>query len=240
MTGGNVGIGFAIPIDMAKRIMADLIEDGEVARGYLGVLPQDIDEALAKALGLESRRGALIAEVSPDTPAERGGMQRGDVVVEVDGKAVASANDLRNMVAAIDPGRQIAMKVLREGRPRTLRIELAQRPDQPGDEPAAEERGEPERYEKLGLRLSELSPQLRQRLQLDEEVDGVVVLGVSPGTPAARAGLQGGDLILEVAGNAVGSIEELRAAMAGKTSGESVAILVRRGALTTFVGLEVP
>jgi serine protease Do len=240
MTGGNVGIGFAIPIDMAKRIMADLIEDGQVARGYLGVLPQDIDDALVKALGLESRRGALVAEVSPDTPAERAGMQRGDVVVELDGKAVANANELRNLVATVDPGREVAMKVLREGKPRTLRVELAERPRTEGEGPPPAAPAEPESYEKLGLRLSELSPQLRQRLRLDDQVTGVVVLGVSPGTPAARGGLQGGDLILEVAGRPIGSIAALREAVAGKASGESVAVLVRRGALTTFVGLELP
>ena len=241
MTGGNVGIGFAIPIDMAKRIMADLIEDGEVARGYLGVLPQDIDESLAKALGLDTKRGALIAEVSPDTPAERAGLERGDVVVEVNGVAVASANDLRNQVAAIDPGQKVPMKVLRDGRPRTLQVELAQRPTQPGEEDApGEEPTESQQHEQLGLRLSELSPQLRQRLQLDDEVDGVVVLGVSPGTPAARAGLQGGDLLLEVAGRATTSLPELEAAVAGKASGENVAVLVRRGPVTTFLGLELP
>jgi serine protease Do len=240
MTGGNVGIGFAIPVDMAKRIMADLIEDGEVARGFLGVLPQDIDESLAKALQLESRRGALVAEVSPDTPAERAGLKRGDVVIEIDGTSVVNANDLRNVVAGVDPGQEIAMKVLREGKPRTLRVELAERPRAEGEEARASSAAEPESYEKLGLRLSELSPQLRQRLQLDDEVDGVVVLGVSPGTPAARGGLQGGDLILEVAGRATGSIAELREAIAGKASGESVAVLVRRGAFTTFVGIELP
>jgi serine protease Do len=240
MTGGSVGIGFAIPIDMAERIMADLIEDGEVARGYLGVLPQDIDESLVKALGLETRRGALVAEVSADTPAEKAGLLRGDVVVEVDGRAVTNANDLRNMVAGIDPGQEVAMKVLRDGKPRTLRVELAERPRAPGEEPRANEPEQPESYEKLGLRLSELSPQLRQRLQLDEQADGVVVLGVSPGTPAARAGLRGGDLILDVGGRVVGSIEDFQGAIAGKASGESVAVLVRRGALTTFVGLELP
>jgi serine protease Do len=240
-TGSNVGIGFAIPIDLAKRIMDDLIEDGEVSRGYLGLLPQDIDENLARALDLESREGALVSSVSAGEPAAKAGIETGDVIVRFDGKPVTGANQLRNLVADAGPGKTVPVVVLRNGTERTLRVELGERPADPrlGSQQPARERDN-EELGRLGLQLQELDPEMRQRLGLDQSTSGVVVAGVTPGSEAQRAGLRRGDLIQRVGAKTTPDLDSLREVLDDVESGESVALLVRRGDGAQYVAVEVP
>jgi serine protease Do len=237
-SGGNVGIGFAIPIRMAREVMDQLIRNGKVTRGYLGVTIQGIDENLAKAMDLKDRSGALVAEVTGGGPADKAHLRRGDIVLQFDGKKVDSSTDLRNMVAESEPGSQASLTVLRDGHEIPLSVTLGERPAEPGGRggPGGSEEGGGHR---LGLSLQSLTPALAQQLGYTD-VQGVLVADVAAGSPAEDAGLRRGDLILEVDRVAVKTPQELVRAVSHVRSGDSAALLVRRGDGTFFVAIQVP
>jgi serine protease Do len=236
-SGGNVGIGFAIPINMARRIMDDLVSKGKVSRGYLALLPQAIDEKLAKALKLKNTEGSLVGDVTPGGPADKAGIKRGDVIVEFDGKKVRSDVELRTLVAQTEPGKDVNVKVIRDGKEKTISVKLGERPSgRRGEqqETQPEEKG----VEKLGLSVQDLTPDLAEQLGYENQY-GVLVAGVSGGSPADEAGLQRGDLIQEVDRQAVRTVDELQKLLANMKSGDSAALLVRRGQNTFFVAIQI-
>jgi len=241
-SGGNVGIGFAIPIEHARRVMDALIADGRVVRGYLAMIPQDVDASLAKALDLESTHGALVADVSSDGPADRAGLKPGDVVVSYDGSVVTDAAALRNAVANDRPGHEAKLGILRDGRRKELNVKLGERPDNPtiasagggpGEGPGHDSRG------RLGLGVETLTPELARRLGV-EPGPGVVVAQVVPGSPAARAGVRQGDVIADVGTHAVENANEFVERVRGASPGDEIALRVRRGEATFYVTVEVP
>jgi serine protease Do len=230
-SGGYQGIGFAIPTEMARPIMDSLLQTGKVVRGYLGVGIQDVDPALQEALGMGDRDGVLISSVEPGGAAERAGVQRGDVVLSVDGSPVGTTGRLRNLIAAKGKGR-VQLEILRGGKPITLGVELGQLPDKqaqklPG---AAKDSGA------LGLELSQLSPEIAKRFGLDRS-EGVVVIQVVPGSPAANAGLQSGDVLLEVDRVKVTTPADVQRAARAKPKG-SVLLLVEREGRTRYVAVK--
>ena len=190
------GIGFAIPINMAKEIMRQLITRGRVVRGWLGIMIQDLTEELASGFGLHEREGVLIANVMPSGPAEAAGVKIGDVIVEFGGAAIKESPDLQRRVAAITPGQQIEVKVVREGNPVHLRVTVG---EMPSDEPAAAAESIDERW---GLRVEPVAPDVMQRVP-NPHLAGVVVAEITAGGPADVAGLRRGDIILDVAGRPV-------------------------------------
>ncbi|HEU4618576.1 MAG TPA: DegQ family serine endoprotease, partial [Gammaproteobacteria bacterium] len=208
-TGGNVGLGFAIPINMAMNVMQQLKEHGKVVRGYLGVVLQPLTPELQKALGLKSAMGVLIGDVAEGSPAERGGVQRGDVVTEFNGKPVTEVTELRNMVAALTPGTKAQIGVERNGRHQTLEVTLGEQPQEAQASSAAPgEQGGPENPARLGLAVEDLTPELAQQLGV-QQTQGAVVASVQPGSAAEEAGLQRGDIIEEVNRQKIRSAEDL-------------------------------
>jgi serine protease Do len=219
-SGGYQGIGFAIPIDMARDIMRDLLIDGEVARGWLGVLLQDLDDDLAQALELEEPRGVLVSDVTPGSPAERAGFERGDVVLTINGKTMDSTRRLRTAVATAGPGTAFTAEVVRDGERLTLSGELGTLAD---EEPEAVADSGPLE----GLKVSPLDDGARAELDIPDRVRaGAVVRVVDEGSAAARAGLREGDVILEVNRRVTPNPDALRKAL--KRAGDRVLLLVWR------------
>ena len=238
-TGSSVGIGFAIPIDRARRVMDELIASGRVVRGYLALLPQDVDPSLARALHLDSTRGALVADVTPEGPAARAGLEPGDVIVDYAGRPVEDAAQLRNLVAESRPGSRVEVSLVREGREKKVTVDLAQRPDPEnvaaldsghGGSPGAA-------HGKLGLGVETLTPELAQRLGVPAG-HGVVVERVAPGSPADRAGLRPGDVIAEVGSKPVESARDFAGRVGDARPGEPLALRVRRGEGAFYTTIE--
>ncbi len=236
---GNIGIGFAVPINMAKNVMNSLIAHGKVSRGYLGLLPQDIDEGLAKAMNLKTTDGALVGDVTSGGPSEKAGVKQGDIITEFNGTKVTSASQLRNLVAAAAPGSEAKLSVLRDGKSTDLTVKLGERPKNLNGNEENNEEGSNEESSstKLGISVQALTSELANQLGYKGQ-HGVVVTNIIAGSPAEDAGLQRGDLIKEVNRKAVASPSEFEAAIrkAGKDNG--IALLVQRGQNSFFLAIQ--
>ncbi len=235
-SGGNMGIGFAIPSNLAKPVVEQLRTQGKVVRGWLGVMIQDVTEDLASSFKLSEPHGALVASVKEDGPAAKAGLERGDIIVEFDGKPVKSSHELPSMVAASPIGKDVDVKVLREGKEKTLQMKIAEMPKGEGGETGGGESEEPS-SEKLGLTVAPITPDVARELGI-EPGSGVLVRAVKAGSTAEDAGLQPGDVILEVNRKAVKSVEAFKSAVSGGTKSESLLFLVRRGDSTIFLALK--
>lgn len=233
-SGGYQGVGFAIPVNMAKEVMDQLISTGKVIRGWLGVIIQDVDSDMAEALGLERAEGVLIGDVKKDSPAEEGGIKREDVIIRFDNQKVDGAVGLKHMVAGRKPGTEVKVEVLRDRRKKDLLIELGEMPS--SDSPSVEA---PELTEKLGIEVEELSPNLARRLGYSGQ-KGVVVVGVELSSLAQLAGIKRGDLIQEINREKIKSLDDYNRALGKAKKGESILFLVRRGEDTLFVAVRVP
>jgi len=228
--GGNIGIGFAIPVNMAKNVYEQLLATGTVTRGYLGVLPKDLDEEMARALGLKEGKGAIILTVEGGSPSDKAGVKVYDVVLEVDGKRVQTAGELRSRVAMMEPGTKVKLLVMRDGKRKTLTVELGKRPSR--DETAG---GTSESAaEDVGFAVVELSEDLASRYGYEGE-SGVMVRSVEPGTEAQKAGLAPGMLIKEVNREHVRNTKEFNKAMASAKKKGSALLLVKRKQYTDMV-----
>jgi serine protease Do len=204
------GIGFAIPVNTAKTLLPELVAKGSVTRGYLGVNIQNITDDLAASLNLKSKKGALVSEVVQGSPAEKAGVKRGDVIVACDRKEIAGNHELASLVATLPVGKQVPLRVIRDGKEMTLNVKIAALKDL---EPASRKTAEETPQGKWGLQLQDLSPEAAREAGLGSD-QGVVVVGVRPGSPAEEAALQKGDIILEVNRQPVKSVEEMKAMMA--------------------------
>jgi serine protease Do len=229
-TGGNMGIGFAIPINLAKELLPQLRGKGKVTRGYLGVLIQKVTPEIAESLGMERGHGALVANVSKDGPAEKAGVKVGDVIVEFDGKEVKDSADLPIIVARTQVDKKVRMKVLRDKKEVMLNVAVGELKDEEVVA-SAPEKGE------LGMTVQNMTPQLAENLGLDK-ADGVVVTAVEPGGSADEAGIRRGDVIVEVDRKPVRGVEDYRKAIGGSRKGRGILFLVRRGESTLFLALK--
>ncbi len=238
-SGGNQGVGFAIPTSMIQPILKSLVATGKVTRGWLGVAIQELDRDLAQALGLKAGEGVLVADVEADTPAARAGLERGDVVRAIDGEKMTSSAALRNKVASIAPGTTARLEVLRDGKVRTVDVTLGTLPedDKVADARARDgqrdsgDRGAVESEGDLlgGARLGALSPAMRRRLEVPSSVKGgVVIERVAPGSGAARLGLRPGDVVVEVDRKPVRSPGELRE-RSRAAKDDVVVVVIREG-----------
>jgi serine protease Do len=228
--GGNNGVGFAIPIDMARTIMESLIQSGHVTRGWLGAVLQPLDENLAKSFGYDSTDGALIASVQPDGPAEEAGLKQGDIVTSLDGTKIKDMAQFRNLVAAAEPGTKATLELFRDGRAKTLTVKLGTRPD---GEVAANTGNDS--ADELGLAVANLTPETARALGLKADARGVAITDVDPDSAAARAGLERGNLILNVGSTPVGSVAEFQAQLAKHDLKAGIRLLVQAGDLQRFV-----
>lgn len=231
--GFNIGIGFAIPINFVKGIVSQIKEKGRVTRGWLGVLIQPVSPDVAEALGLEEARGALVADVKPDSPASKGGFQRGDVIVKYDGQPVEENDDLPLMVAETEIGKRVDIEIIREKKRKTLRARI-----QELKEGELKIEAGPTEETELGLTVQELTPDIARSLGFDD-TSGVVVTNVQPDSPAANSGLRRGDVVLEVGSKPVNTTNEFREATRGLKKNKPLLLLVRRGDNTIFFTLKV-
>ncbi len=231
-TGGNIGIGFAIPINLAKELLPQLKEKGRVTRGWLGVLIQKVTPEIAQSLGLDQTQGALVADVVAKGPAEAAGIKVGDVITEFDGHPVHESNELPMIVARTPIGKQVDVKVLRDKTSQDLTVTIAELADE-----EVQVAGKSE--DKLGLTVQTLTPEIAQNLGVDED-KGVVVTSVEPDSAADDAGLRRGDIILEVNRRQIADAEAFRTSIREREKGKNVLFLVRRGDNTIFLALKPP
>ena len=227
-TGGNIGIGFAIPSNMARAVMDQLIKTGKVRRGMLGVTIQSVDADLASSLNLPAARGAIVTSVANGGPAEKAGLQRGDVITAINKQAIIDNNSLRNLVASMAPGSNVQVTALRNGRDQNFTVALAELPDR--ERPESEEETSSTRgtgNEKFGLTLQPLTAEMASRYGLDADDQGLLVTKVDPAGSAANAGIRQGDLIQEVNRQPVQTAAQFSAAVA-QSGAKPALVLVKR------------
>jgi len=229
-SGGNIGIGFAIPVNMAKAVMEQLLKNGKVHRGMLGVTIQGIDADLAASLNLPAARGAIVTSVAAGGPAERAGIKRGDVITAINNQPVADNNSLRNQVASLGPNSNATVTFVRNGREQTAQVTLTELPDQPkgnSDDNNSEEGGSTGN-QRFGLSLQPLTSESAQRYGLETGDQGLLVTRVDPTSVAADAGIRQGDLIQEVNRQPVRTFAELSSALRQSGSRPALVLIKRR------------
>ncbi|MGE3274811.1 MAG: Do family serine endopeptidase [Vicinamibacterales bacterium] len=237
-SGGNVGIGFAVPSNMAKTVMDQLIEDGRVRRGRLGVTVQTVTSDIAAGLGLSAVKGALVSDVTAGGPADEAGIERGDVIIGLEGHPVDDSNTLRNEVASSRPGSKVTVDVLRDGKTAQLsatldELELQSNTDDNGAP------GERQGHARFGMSVQPVTPDIAGQLDLPRNAKGLVITDVDPSGQAASAGLRPGDVIQQINGKSVSSVGELRSALDAATDKPAM-LLVSREGTTVFVPLRAP
>ena len=223
------GIGFAIPINMAKELLPQL-EKGKVTRGWLGVSIQEVTEDIAKSFKLKDAKGALVAEVMEDTPAQQGGMERGDIITSFDGKEVETPNDLQRIVASTSPDKGVKVKVIRDGKIKTLTVKVGTMPEETTETEKAITTD-------LGLTVQTLTPDLAEQFNWSRDEKGVLITGVDPSGAGAEVGLRRGDLIKEIDRQNVESTEDYSRIVGKAKKGESLLFLIKRGTRTFYITL---
>jgi len=227
---GSEGIGFAVPVNLAREVMDQILKNGRVLRAYMGVLPQDMTPDMAKAFGQKEARGVVIGDVTANSPAQAGGVQRGDILLEVNGKPIQNANQLRMTISMMQPGTDVKLKVLRDGSEHELSVKLAEMPTETA-------MARPETNDSTnaleGAQVANLSPEMAEKLGLPSSSKGVVVTDVDPSSKVADSGLHKGDVIQEVNHQPVKSVSEFQSAL--KKNGSDPLLLVNRQGRTFFV-----
>lgn len=226
------GIGFAIPSNMAKMVTSQLREKGKIVRGWIGVSIQSMTPEIAQSFGLKEPRGALVAEVVPEGPADTGGIRQGDIIVGFGGKDIKDSKDLPRIVAETPVGKTVDVKVVRNGKETALKITLQEMTEQrvaSGMRPTALS---------LGMRVDEISPMLRSELGIGDKT-GVVVLGVDPGSPSDGAGVQAGDLIKEINHKPIKNLKDYNDAAAKISKDNPILLLMKRGRQTFYVSIKI-
>ena len=227
---GSEGIGFAVPANLARQVMDQILKNGKVVRAYMGILPQDVTPDMAKAFGQKEAHGVVVGDVTTKSPAQHGGVQRGDILLEVNGKPVANANDLRMTISMMQPGTDVKLKVLRDGNERDINVTLAEMPTE-----TAMARPDSDDSNKAlqGVQVSNLSPEMADQLGLPSSAKGVVVTDVDPSSKIADSGLRKGDVIQEVNHQPVKNVAEFQSAL--KKGGSDPLLLVNREGRTHFI-----
>jgi serine protease Do len=233
-SGGYMGIGFAIPINMAKAVKDQILKNGKVTRGWLGVVIQDVDENLAESFGLKEAEGALISEVSEGSPADKAGLRQGDIILRLNGKKVDNVGELRNRIALTAPGTKVTLEILREKRHKIINVTI-------GEQPAYRSMGMVSQHKilrRLGFVVQELTPDLAEQFGY-RQGQGVLVTEVEPGSPASRLGIRPGNLIEEVNRKRVHNMGEFLRALRISGRTRSVLLRVRDGEFSRYVAIRL-
>ena len=232
---GNQGVGFAIPSNMVKKVMSDLINYGKVVRSYIGVQIQPIDDTSAKALGLNSSMGALVANVISDGPADKAGIETGDVIVEFDGMSIKSVDHLRNNVSISKPDASYSLTVVRDGRKKSFKVTLEKMPSD--DQLAAE--NQKQSTNELGVEVSELNPSIRREYGVENQDFGIVVTKVLLESPASEAGIQAGDLITRVGSRRCRSVKQFDSLVKNTKRRGMLMLHIKRDGNAQYVTLDL-
>jgi serine protease Do len=235
-TGGSVGIGFAIPSNIASKVVAQLRDHGTVARGWLGVQMQPITPELAKAMGRDDHDGVIVDKVEPDSPAANADLRQGDLIAAVDGKAVKGSRELAMTIASVETGTTAKLTIWRDGKERTVDVKIG---SQPSDKVASADDTNPEHP--VGLSLAALSDDTRSQFGLDDKIKGVVVQDVKPDSQAAESGLQPGDVIVKIGSEPVTTPSEAASRIHGAVQAkkDAVPLLVMRDGSTYYLALQL-
>jgi serine protease Do len=225
------GIGFAIPINIAKEILPQL-KSGKVTRGWLGVMIQDITPELAESFGIKQTKGVLVGDVVQDGPADKAGIKRGDVVTGINGKEVDSAHTLSRLVASTSPNTQVTVQIIRDGKSKEIKATIGTMPEEGAEAPTTTKESP------WGLTVQNLTPELAQRFGWEQNERGVVISEVKPGSPAGEAKLRQGDLVKEVNRQKIQNVRDYNQAIQKTKKGESLLLLIKRGTNTFFVALK--
>ncbi|MBF0284030.1 MAG: DegQ family serine endoprotease [Magnetococcales bacterium] len=243
-SGGSMGIGFAIPVNLAKTVAPQLKASGKVVRGWLGVRIQSMNKELAEAMGLSGKAGALVASVDAESPAEKGGLRTGDVILKFDGKEVNRMRELPTLVAETPVGRDAPVEVVRDGKTVHLSIKVGEMKEEESEvallkDKSGKKSDKPEQTEVLGMTARDLTPELRRQLEVKEPVKGVYIANVAPDSEAFKAGIRRGDVITEINRKPTPSTSELVKAAKGLNKGQKALILLMRGGEPLFLALDV-
>ena len=236
-SGGNIGIGFAIPSNMAKAVMDQLLKTGKVRRGMLGVTIQSVDADMASSLNLPAARGAIVTSVQTGSPADRAGLKRGDVITAINKQPVVDNNSLRNLVASMAPGSTAEVTAIRNGREQDFQVALAELPERQRPESEESSSAGGTSNEKFGLTLQTLTAEMASRYGLDADDQGLLVTKVDPGSNAADAGIRQGDLIQEVNRQPVRTLAEFNSAIQ-RSGARPALVLIKRRNVVTYVTLK--
>lgn len=226
------GIGFAIPINTAKELLPQLKEKGKVTRGWLGVMIQKVTPDLARSFNLKDESGALVGDVTPGSPADKAGIKPGDIIIEFDGKAIKEMNELPRLVAAVPVGKTVEVKVLRDGKPMSFKVQVQELEDK---QMAA---GPSQEKQRLGLTVREMTPELARRYRMDYE-PGILVVEVWEGSIAEEAGIQEGDLIKEVNRKSVRDLKTYQSLINSVKKGGNILLRIKREGVNLFISLRL-
>ena len=237
-TGGyersNRGVGFAIPVNMVNKVMNDLIDKGYVIRGWLGVAIQEIDDSYAKALGLDTRDGALISNVANSSPADNAGLITGDVILEFNDVSINNSSHLKNVVSSSEPGKRYKVDIIRDGRRKSIYVKLGELPNEPQMAFM-----ETEKSSTLGITVQDLNNSLRKHYNLSADDDGVVVTEMDKNSEAFRSGIREGDIIIRVGTNNVRDSNDFKDLIRTSSRQNTVLLLVKREDVSRFYALEI-
>ena len=234
-SGGNIGIGFAVPVNIAKDLLPQL-KKGKIVRGWLGVHIQAVTPSLRDKLDLDTVEGALVSQVIPDSPADKAGLKRGDVIISFDGMAIEEMHDLPYLVSKTDVGRKVAVVIERDGRQKTIEVKIGKLEDE--QQPPAENSEADMPKKQLGMALREVTPEMADQYNL-AVTSGIVILQVEPGSPASEAGLRPGDIIVEADRKPVKDLTAFLDKVHRTDKGESLLLLINREGSTYFITLGI-
>ncbi|MBU2596146.1 MAG: DegQ family serine endoprotease, partial [Planctomycetes bacterium] len=231
-SGGYIGIGFAIPVNMAKYIYEQLVAEGKVIRGYIGIYGEDVSPEMAEMLGAKGHKGVLVDNIVKDSPAEKAQLQKGDIIIKKDGKTIDNWDNFRNEVAKIPPGQKITLTVVRDGKEKDVEVELAAREPQTASADVQDES-----TKKLGITVQDLTPEIAQQFGYKDEESGVIVADVQADSPLADAGIVAGTLIIEVNRQKVKDANEFWELI--KKAGDSILLYVRQGEYSRYIAIKL-
>ena len=231
-SGGSQGIGFAVPANLARQVMDQVLKNGHVTRAYLGIYPQDVTPRMAKAFGEKDSQGIVVGDVSPNSPAKEAGIQRGDIILKVNGKPVTDSNQLRMSISMMQPGSELKLKILRDGTQRDATVKLAEMPKESAKADSHDDQGGGSKALE-GVEVSGLDSRTARQLGIPERTKGVVVTDIDPASKLADSGLQKGDVIQEVNHQPVTSVSEFQSAV--RKAGSDPLFLVNREGRTLFI-----
>ncbi|ASJ21817.1 DegQ family serine endoprotease [Brachyspira hampsonii] len=239
-SGGSIGIGFATPINLATSVMTDLKENGRVTRGYLGIYLQDIDENLSRGLNVKQNSGVYVSEVVPDSPAAKGGLQDGDIIIEYDGERMTKSGDLFNKVATTKVGKEVNVKYLRNGRERSTKITIEARVEDEEVVPTRPSQNNSQSSTRswMGLDVSNITPEISQRLQIRSNERGVVVLNMTQNSKAYQYGLRPGDVIKAINGITISNTDDYDNFVKSYGNDKSFTITIKRARMTYVIIIE--